>query len=234
MDEEPSRKRPLLVDPTLLAETSDARLDPQQPLRRPHHTTDYDPSAVLHVNFAWLDVDEDMHCAWLKEDDTILANFNFMLAPEVVIEPPTDYFNPRHNHLCFHKLTALCPKSATECTLMAQFDRGAVPSMINRSIAEKLQIPITTRKPTPVQGIGGVITVTEECLLFIRIAGHSMRPGISSDEGLFGVRCLVARECPVPLLIGSVTMENCGFVNNDPARETTFGNAHTFIHMTRS
>ena len=54
---------------------------------------------------------------------------------------------------------------------MAQFDRGAVPSMINRSIAEKLQLPITRRAPTPVQGIGGVITVTEECLLFIRIAG---------------------------------------------------------------
>jgi hypothetical protein len=109
-----------------------------------------------------------------------------------------------------------------ECTMMAQFDRGAVPSMI-----------ITRRAPTPVQGIGGVITVTEEYLLFIRIAGHSMRPGISSDEGLFGVRCLVARECPVPLLISSVTMENCGFINNDPIRETTFGNANTFIHMTR-
>jgi hypothetical protein len=28
-------------------------------------------------------------------------------------------------------------------------------------------------------------------------------------------------------------MENCGFINNDPVRETTFGNANTFIHMTR-
>lgn len=26
-------------------------------------------------------------------------------------------------------------------------------------------------------------------------------------------------------------MENCGFVNKDQDQETTFGNAHTFIHM---
>ena len=64
-------------------------------------------------------------------------------------------------------------------------------------MVERLRLPLIDRAPTRVQGIGGVVTVTQECLLFIRVAGTSMRTGHKNDEGVYGIRCLVAKESPI-------------------------------------
>jgi hypothetical protein len=114
---------------------------------------------------------------------------------------------------------------------MTQFDRGAIPSIISQTMVDRLRLPLIERSPTRVQGIGGVVTVTQECLLFIRVAGTSMRTGHKNDEGVYGIRCLVARESPVPLLIGCVTMDNCGFHVENDEKVTIFGNPNTRVYM---
>jgi hypothetical protein len=58
-----------------------------------------------------------------------------------------------------------------------------------------------------------------------------MRTGNKNDEGVYGIRCLVARESPVPLLVGCVTMDNCGFHVENDEKVTIFGNPNTRVFM---
>ena len=112
--------------------------DAQPSLPHPDIQPDYDPSQDLIVNMSWMEADE------------------------VIVEPSTDYFAPRTTHLCFHSLTATSPTSNRECDVMAQFDRGAIPSIISQDLVHRLRLPLRDRAPTRVQGIGGVVTVTKE------------------------------------------------------------------------
>ena len=196
-----------IMNPELRLQTMHAALDELPSFKDRHHVTDYDMPLVVN-------------CAWLQAD-------------EVVVEPPSDYHNPRRTHLCYHSVTAMSPASRLEGEVMAQFDRGAIPSMISQRFAEELRIPLKDRPPTPVQGLGGVITMTKECIVFLRIDGFLIRPGNKKDEGVYAIRCLVAKESPVPLLVGCVSMDLCGFHIDNDGKSTTFGDQETRVHMVK-
>ena len=117
----PLRER-LRMNRELREEICHAADDTRPYLPHPDIQPDYDPSQDLLVNLSWI------------------------MADEVIVEPRTDYFAPRTTHLCFHILTPTSPTANQECEVMAQFDRGTIPSIINQSMVERLHLPLLEQK----------------------------------------------------------------------------------------
>ena len=101
----------------------------------------------------------------LDYDDTKTYFVNYARIDPRDVEPPLGADTLGNDRLCFHGVNVICPVSRLEAKVIAQLDDGAVPSIISTQLATQLNANLQPRTPIRVEGIGGTVTLTHECIL---------------------------------------------------------------------
>ena len=82
-----------------------------------------------------------------------------------------------------------------------------------------------------VNGIGGAKHCDTECKLFTTMLGTRMGDWMEKLKVNISARFVITKNCPVPILIGSNTMSDCGIHNWPAAKMTSIGREGKIPHL---
>jgi hypothetical protein len=151
---------------------------------------------------------------------------------EARVEPRGSYTKSSNRNLSFLPVVAQSRETDKEACVVIQVDDGASPSIMRADLARALGATLVPLdEPILISGISGQMVVNYDTIVYLRLTGESLHHNMATTEGAYGIRFLVHEACPVPMLLGTISMTYHDINCYRKLGYTTFGGPDARVHM---